>query len=43
MYCPVATTVPGKGVRSLEGVISHNAKLPADLADAALHELGETA
>jgi transketolase len=39
----VATTVPGKGVRALEGVISHNAKLPADVADAALHELGATA
>lgn len=39
----VATTVPGKGVSLLEGVISHNAKLPADVADAALLELGETA
>ncbi|MET3516471.1 transketolase [Pseudacidovorax sp. 1753] len=35
----IATTVPGKGVRALEGVISHNARLPADLADAALAEL----
>ncbi|MES2532762.1 MAG: transketolase [Pseudomonadota bacterium] len=39
----IATTVPGKGVRALEGVISHNAKLPADVADAALRELGATA
>jgi transketolase len=39
----VATTVPGKGVSFLEGVISHNAKLPAEVADAALRELGETA
>jgi transketolase len=39
----VATTVPGKGVSVLEGVISHNAKLPADVADAALSELGEGA
>lgn len=39
----VATTVPGKGVRALEGVISHNAKLPAEVADAALGELGEAA
>lgn len=39
----VATTVPGKGVSMLEGVISHNAKLPADVAEAALRELGETA
>jgi transketolase len=39
----VATTVPGKGVSMLEGVISHNAKLPADVAAAALLELGETA
>lgn len=39
----VATTVPGKGVSLLEGVISHNAKLPSELADAALLELGETA
>jgi transketolase len=36
----VATTVPGKGVTLLEGVISHNAKLPATVADAALRELG---
>lgn len=39
----VATTVPGKGVSALEGVISHNAKLPNDVAEAALAELGETA
>ncbi|QRF62447.1 transketolase [Variovorax paradoxus] len=39
----VATTVPGKGVSLLEGVISHNAKLPAEVADAALRELGEMA
>lgn len=39
----IATTVPGKGVSVLEGVISHNAKLPADVAEAALRELGETA
>ena len=39
----IATTVPGKGVSTLEGVISHNAKLPADVAEAALCELGETA
>jgi transketolase len=39
----VATTVPGKGVSALEGVISHNARLPAEVADAALHELGMTA
>lgn len=39
----IATTVPGKGVSMLEGVLSHNAKLPADIADAALRELGETA
>ena len=39
----VATTVPGKGVSMLEGIISHNAKLPADVAQAALRELGETA
>jgi transketolase len=39
----IATTVPGKGVSMLEGVISHNAKLPADVAEAALRELGETA
>lgn len=39
----IATTVPGKGVRALEGVLSHNAKLPADVAEAALLELGETA
>jgi transketolase len=38
-----ATTVPGKGVSTLEGVLSHNAKLPADVAEAALLELGETA
>jgi len=38
----VATTVPGKGVSALEGVISHNAKLPHDVAVAALAELGET-
>jgi transketolase len=39
----VATTVAGKGVSLLEGVLSHNAKLPADVAEAALIELGETA
>lgn len=39
----VASTVPGKGVSRLEGVRSHNAKLPAELADAALRELGATA
>ncbi|QNP49494.1 transketolase [Diaphorobacter aerolatus] len=39
----VATTVPGKGVSLLEGIISHNAKLPAEVADAALEELGEIA
>lgn len=39
----IATTVPGKGVSMLEGVISHNAKLPADVAEAALSELGEMA
>jgi transketolase len=39
----VASTVPGKGVSVLEGVMSHNAKLPAEVADAALRELGETA
>lgn len=39
----VATTVPGKGVSLLEGVISHNAKLPVEVADAALRELGEAA
>lgn len=39
----IATTVPGKAVSMLEGVISHNAKLPADVAEAALRELGETA
>jgi len=39
----VATTVPGKGVSALEGVISHNAKLPADVADTALRELGVSA
>ncbi|MDB5817428.1 MAG: hypothetical protein JWQ11_1068 [Rhizobacter sp.] len=39
----VATTLPGKGVSMLEGVLSHNAKLPADVAEAALIELGETA
>jgi transketolase len=39
----IATTVPGKGVSVLEGVISHNAKLPADVAEAALRELGEMA
>lgn len=39
----VATTVPGKGVRALEGVISHNARLSADVAEAALRELGEAA
>lgn len=39
----VATTIPGKGVSMLEGVISHNAKLPTDVALAALRELGEAA
>jgi transketolase len=39
----VATTVAGKGVSMLEGVLSHNAKLPPEVADAALLELGETA
>lgn len=39
----IATTVPGKGVSMLEGVISHNAKLPPDVAEAALRELGEMA
>lgn len=39
----IATTIPGKGVSMLEGVMSHNAKLPSAVADAALRELGETA
>ena len=38
----IATTLPGKGVTSLEGIISHNARLPPSVAQAALAELGET-
>ena len=37
----LATTLPGKGVKALEGIMSHNAKLPPEVADAALAELGE--
>lgn len=36
----IARTVPGKGVKALEHLFSHNAKLPADVAAAALDELG---
>jgi transketolase len=39
----LATTLPGKGVAALEGLMSHNAKLPAEVADAALAELAERA
>ena len=35
----LATTVPGKGVSGLEGILSHNAKLSAGAADVALQEL----
>ncbi len=36
----IAHTVPGKGVSFLEGKYAHHMKLPQDLADAALAELG---
>jgi transketolase len=39
----IASTLPGKGAPTLEGLFSHNALLPADVAEAALRELGETA
>lgn len=36
----IAQTVPGKGVSFLEGKLAHHMKLPAELAAAALRELG---
>jgi transketolase len=36
----IAQTIPGKGVLALEGKLAHNLKLPAELAAAALRELG---
>jgi hypothetical protein len=35
--------LPGKGARSLEGILGHNMKLPADMARRALDELGAAA
>jgi len=39
--CIVARTLVGKGVASLEGIMSHNLKLPPETARLALIELGE--
>lgn len=37
----LARTVPGKGVRALEGKLAHHMKLPPELAAAALRELAD--
>ena len=39
--CIVARTLVGKGVPSLEGIMSHNLKLPPETARQAMIELGE--
>ncbi|WP_430245845.1 transketolase [Neorhizobium sp. DAR64861/K0K2] len=39
--CLVATTIAGKGVPSLEGILAHNLKLPADVAEEALVALAD--
>lgn len=39
--CLVATTVAGKGVPSLEGILAHNLKLPPEIATEALTALAE--
>jgi transketolase len=36
----IARTVPGKGVAMLEGKLAHHMKLPPEVAEAALRELG---
>lgn len=41
--CVVAATVAGKGVHSLEGILAHNLKLPAEVAADALAALAEDA
>ncbi|MGN7292536.1 transketolase [Rhizobium sp. SAFR-030] len=39
--CLVASTIAGKGVPSLEGILAHNLKLPAEIATEALAALGD--
>jgi len=39
--CLVVKTLPGKGVPTLEGILAHNLKLPAEVAAAALASLAE--
>jgi transketolase len=39
--CLVASTIAGKGVASLEGILAHNLKLPAEVAKHALNALAD--